>query len=104
MASERSQALRDELLAHIRAMVRYWATLPEVDPVTGLTLTTRGRCDGVAFSILSALDGCAGLPAFDLVAQVYAEDDEDRTGPAEVVMISEMLHEQYYRKGPRDGE
>lgn len=102
MANEKSQALRDELLAHIRATVRYWATLPDTDPATGNTLTIEDRCDGVAFSILTALDGCSSLPAFDLVAHVYAEDDEDQTGPAEVVTISEMLHEQYYREGERD--
>ena len=104
MASEKSQALRDELLAHIRAMVGYWTKLPDLDPITGDALTARDRCDGVAFSILSALDGCAGLPAFDLVARVYAEGDEEQTGPAEVVTISEMLHERYHRKGKRDGE
>lgn len=101
-----STKLRDELLAHIRATARYWATLPDFDPSTGNTLTVEDRCNGLAFSILTALDGCSSLPAFDLVAEVYlGPEDDDGDGPSEVVTISEMLHEHYYQKeAPRDGE
>ena len=92
-AGEAAQ-LRDELLNHIRATARYWATLPDFDPATGRTKTILDRCEGVAFSILSTLDGASMvLPAFDLVARCAPEDNDARDG----LVISDTLHEHFYR-------
>lgn len=84
--------LRDEILSTFSRLAAYWASLPEIDVVTGERLTIAGRCDGVVFSILSQLDGVGQLPAFDLVAHVHP-DDEDQS--YEGVVVSDMLHEHY---------
>lgn len=86
--------LRDEILRTFRGLALYWARLPDVDMATGRPVTIEDRCDGVVFSILSQLDGCGGLPSFDLVAHVHP-DDEDQS--LEGVTVSDMLHEHYYR-------
>lgn len=95
------EALRDEVLDVFRRVALYWADLPDVDKATGQVRTVRDRCEGVAFSILSQLDGCGALPAFDLVAHVHP-DDEDQS--MEGVVISDMLHEHFFeRKAPKSG-
>jgi hypothetical protein len=88
------EALRDELLNVFRTYASYWATQPNIHPVTGDVLTVRDRCDGLVFSILTNLDGCGQLPAFDLVARVHP-DDEDQS--MEGVTIRDMLHEHYFK-------
>ena len=87
--------LRDEMLEVFRRVAKYWAELPDVDKATGHSLTIHDRCDGVVFSILSQLDGCGALPAFDLTSHVHP-DDEDQS--YEGVTISTMLHEYYYQE------
>ena len=86
------EELADDLLVTFKRIARYWARLPEVDPCSGREYTVEDRCDGVVFSILAQLDGCGGLPAFDLVSHVHP-DDEDQS--MEGVTISAMLHERY---------
>jgi hypothetical protein len=53
--------LRNQMVEHIDRMVRYWAELPG--------LSVEDRCDGVAFSILTMLDGASALPRFTLAAE-----------------------------------
>jgi hypothetical protein len=94
------EEVRDLLLKQIRAMVRYWANLPDVDKATGRRITIHDRCDGVAFSILNILDGGSmGLPAFDLTAAPHEEDKqffiENGENWFEETVISDMLHEYY---------
>jgi hypothetical protein len=48
----------------------------------------------VVFSILAQLDGVGQLPAFDLVAHVHPEDEDQSM---EGVTISDMLHEHFYK-------
>lgn len=96
--------VRDMLINQIRAVVRFWADLPDVDRATGRHITVYDRCDGVAFSILSILDGSTlGLPAFDLVPAPHEEDKqyfiENSENWFEPVVISEALHEHYCNKG-----
>lgn len=60
------QECRDMLLDHIWHMIRYWKT----------TETDRDRMEGLAFSILVALDGeAADLPKF-IVAPDPRPDDK----------------------------
>ena len=80
--------LRDELIQAIHEIARYWANLPDIDPASSRPLTIRGRCEGVAFSILSLLDGASDLPAFDLTV---ADPDDPRGG----LTISDALHERF---------
>lgn len=71
MSKPRAYTAKEEraaLIAHFRNMARYWATQPDK--------TAQERCDGLAFSILAALDGVAAdLPAFDLVVRVHESDE-----------------------------
>jgi len=95
MANEETpDELRDHMLAVFRSIARYWATVSDFDPATGRTMTIQDRCEGVVFSILSQLDGVGDLPAFDLVAHVHPDDDDQRY---EGVTISDMLHEHFYK-------
>lgn len=67
--------LRDELMEHVRHMIKYWAELPDFDNATGRHMTLHDRCEGVAHSIFATLDGCTLVtPAFDLVARPHEED------------------------------
>jgi hypothetical protein len=84
--------LRDEMLSVFREVAHYWATLPGYDKAMGRVITVKDRCDGVVFSILSQLDGCGQLPAFDLVSHVHPDDDDQSM---EGVIISDMLHEHF---------
>lgn len=89
------EELRGKMLDHVRLMVQYWADLPGLDTVA--------RCDGVAFSILTMLDGSADLPVFDLVArssdedkQYYVEKGENWIEDGTTINEDCMLHESYY--------
>lgn len=62
-----AEELRNNVLNHVRLMVEYWATLPGLDE--------RSRCDGVAFAILSTLDGRTALPRFTVAAQMPDGDE-----------------------------
>lgn len=72
-----SDELRDKFLHEVRTIAAYWAGLPDHDRATGKAMTVRDRCDGVAFSILSVLDGATlDIPGVDLVFQSAEEDKE----------------------------
>lgn len=53
-----AEEIRRQVVEHVSRMVDYWAGLPG--------LSVADRCDGVAFSLLTMLDGAASLPRFDL--------------------------------------
>lgn len=59
--------IRQQLVEHIRVMVDYWTNLPGLE--------TAARVDGVAFSILTMLDGASALPRFSLTAQLESGED-----------------------------
>lgn len=63
-----TKEMRDRVLAHVRHISHYWATLPEK--------TDRERCDGVAFSILCMIDGVTHLPAMTLTMEPHPDDKE----------------------------
>jgi hypothetical protein len=88
--------LRDEFLDRVRAIVLHWANESR-EP------TIQGKCDGVAFSILTLLDGCSDLPCVDLVFRPNDEDkqyhiDRGENWIEDGTTISDMLHEHYYQK------
>jgi|SRR5579875_117459 len=59
--------VREKFRSGIRGIVDYWAMLPGK--------TDHERCEGVAFSILAAIDGCsAALPRFLLVPAPHPDD------------------------------
>ncbi len=97
--------VRDMIIEGARQAARYWAALPDVDAIDGRARTIQDRCDGVAFSILTMLDGCGvTLPALTLKLDPHesdkaflAEEGENWFEPG--MEISTSLHE-FYDKPP----
>jgi hypothetical protein len=97
MSSEKPAGeVKDELLDHIRCVADYWARLPDKTP--------KERCDGVAFSILTMIDGCSGgMPAFDLLVSPHEDDkkyniDNGNDYYQPKMMINDcMLHDEFYK-------
>lgn len=88
-APKSAKSIRDEVSQHIDRMVRYWAELPG--------LSVEDRCDGVAFSVLTMLDGAAALPRFTLSVESAPGDEY----PDGLVINSDAdLHDAYteYRR------
>ena len=70
MRAYTKEEVRELFLAIIQDNARYWAELPG--------LTPQERCDGLAFSILTLLDGSrVGFPAVDLVLSSHQDDEND---------------------------
>lgn len=68
------EEMRGEFLGHIRTMVRYWSG--EMDPSVKAR-SKEDALDGLAFSILSAIDGSSvALPAIDLVPSPHPDDKQ----------------------------
>lgn len=98
---------RDKILEHIRRIAEYWATLPPDNPSNKVfnapPLTIRDRCDGVAFSILSMLDGVsAAMPGMILKLDPHPEDaDFLRSEGARWfepgMEIEGSLHDRFYK-------
>ncbi len=88
------EELRSNVLDHISLMVEYWSTLPGLDE--------RSRCDGVAFSILTMIDGSADQPPMALVAlsdeedkQFYISEGKNWVEHGTVLNADVMMHEEY---------
>ena len=88
--------VRAEFLSHVHLLANYWATLPYK--------SAQERCDGLAFSILSMIDGCnAGLPAFEISLSPHQDDKEYHRQEGEngyepgMVINDCMLHEMWYK-------
>lgn len=69
MSREKTEEeVRDEFLRHIRGLVKYWE---EID-----NRPSKEKLEGLAFSILAALDGCSvDLPSF-IVAPLPTKEDK----------------------------
>lgn len=92
--------VRDLFLDHVHALVDYWE-LENRKP------SIREKLDGLAFSILCALDGVAvGLPRFRVVADPHPNDEdyyrcEGENWYPEADLdnnISGELHERFFNK------
>lgn len=90
-----TEELRDQLLAHVKTIVHSWATRGQ---------SVEEAANGVAFSMLSMIDGCSGLPCIDLVARPHPDDkqflidnDEDYIEDGTVINDGVALHEMYYK-------
>jgi hypothetical protein len=99
-----AEEMRDKILDHVRTMAAYWANLPDTDPATGRTQTVQDRCEGVAFSILSMLDGCTShIPSITLKLEPHEDDkkfhqDEGENWVEPGMELSFMLHEHFHKK------
>jgi len=60
--------IREEFLSHIRHLIGYWSKIPQDN--------VKERLEGLAFSILVALDGGSSLPRF-IVAPIQYEEDKE---------------------------
>lgn len=87
----------DQLLDQIRGLARYWAAQPDKTP--------QERCDGLAFSILTLIDGqtTSNLPAITLVLEPHPDDKEFYRAEGEnwyeegmAINTDCMLHDNYY--------
>jgi len=66
------EEVRNKFLEYIAFLIKYW---DEIDSVR----TQKERMKGLAFSILSMLDGCSGeLPGFIVAPLPHPEDKEFR--------------------------
>lgn len=89
-----SDELRETFLHEVRTIVKIWA-----DPKIERDL--KGRCSGVAFSILALLDGCSvDIPSIDLVFQPHEDDKEYYTAQGsnwiEPGTVVTDLHDNFY--------
>lgn len=90
------EELTNKLMNHIRAVVHFWGT--QVPDQTQLDL-----CEGVAFSILTLLDGdTLSLPHATIVFDPHPEDKQYHISQGENwvepgTTISTCLHEQFYQ-------
>ena len=83
------EEVREQLLGHIQHLCHYWATVKLTDTPD----TIRERLDGLAFSILTMIDGCSGLPAFDLIPAPHEEDKAFAINEGENWYDKEVINE-----------
>lgn len=91
--------VREHFLTHVVALIQYWSELPGVG-------SPRQRLEGLAHSILVALDGCAtALPGFVVAPAPHPSDRSFALGqgenwypasPAVACDIAGHLHEKLY--------
>lgn len=63
----REEEVQELFLSHVKGLIEYWGD--------GLDKNAKDKLDGLAFSILTAIDGCAGdLPGF-ILSPVCSEED-----------------------------
>lgn len=101
-----AEEIRDMLIEHIWELIEYWEKEERRE-------TSRSKLEGLAFSILSMLDGATlELPAFALIADPHSEDKDYHIECGEnwfpendLKQINEpicfMLHEDFYREDLR---
>ena len=96
------EEVRDMFISHIWMLVNYWDKADRP--------TQHDRMAGLAFSILSMLDGCSmNLPGFSVIPHPHPDDKEFRKNegtnwfpePQKVNHdISGMLHDNFYKFEP----
>jgi len=91
------EEVREQFLDHIRTLVNYW------DKEGGRD--SKDKLEGLAFSFLTLLDGCACLPAFDISPSPHPEDREYYQENGEnwyednmVINDDTMMHEIFCKK------
>ena len=81
---------------HVRTMVMYWNNLPGLDMATGIERTQLDRLDGLAFSILTLLDGDSmALPMCRVLVDPHPEGENWFEPETE---LDGPLHELFYAK------
>ena len=92
------EEVQEKFLEHIRDLIDYWEEEARAK-------TSREKLEGLAFSILTALDGCAAaLPGFEVKAIgteediEYFEEIDENYYPIDGEDIAGNLHELFYKK------
>lgn len=89
-----AEEVRSEFLQTIAGLAAYWAGLPDKTPLE--------RCNGLAFSILSQIDGSGEMPSLDLMLAPHEEDAAyhreigENWYEAGQLINDTMLHEQWH--------
>lgn len=99
------EEMRDKLIEHIWSLVDYWNRddLPAAK-------TQRDRLSGMAFSILSMLDGATmDIPGVDLVLQPHPDDKDYLKSSGENwiepgTTLSFSLHDYFHKLDPQREE
>lgn len=95
------EEVRKEFLDHVRHLVEYWNDVDDRDSI--------GKLNGLAFSILVAIDGESMLPGFILVPCPHEDDKKYNISRKRNYYpenhksnvkcnISGSLHDQFYKK------
>ncbi len=94
------EEIRDNLLDHVWAMIGWWET-------ESRAASPRDKLEGLAFSILAALDGSAAdLPAFKVTPiphpedKAYNQSEGDDWYPEDQPDLG-TLHEFFHSRDPR---
>lgn len=96
-----AEQIRHNFIAHVWEMVYFWDNETDLNP--------RKKLEGLAFSLLSAIDGCAAaLPGFSLCpaphpAYRIGQKEDYYPETDEHVDISGGLHEVFYAHSRRRG-
>jgi hypothetical protein len=102
---------REKFLHHIWTMIQYW------DKLDGRKSSQSERLQGLAFSLLVALDGqAADLPGFKVIPIKMSESDKEflkslpkddqfprQWFPHEDIIGGKMLHDDFYHFGRNNG-
>jgi len=91
-----NEEVAKKFVEHFAAMADYWATIPNGG-------TTIERCRGLAFSLLSMIDGTnVGMPAFNLTPaphpddKKYHQEEGERWFESTTFNADIMLHDMFY--------
>lgn len=91
-----AEQVREQVLSHLRHLASYWSSLQDKTP--------KERCEGMVFSMLTMIDGCSGLPSFDLVVrphpddkQFHIDEGEDYYADGQVINRDVHLHDLFFK-------
>lgn len=91
------EEVREQFLDHIKNMINYWENEDRAK-------TSREKLEGLAFSFLTMLDGCAGdMPAFEVKAIgseeniAYFKENNENYYPINGDDIAGSLHEHFHK-------
>lgn len=88
--------MKKEFVDNVREMARYWSNIPNKTP--------KELCDGLAFSLLSMIDGCSlDIPSYDIIPSPHADDEQycrdngENWYPTGVIINDCQLHEMFHQ-------
>lgn len=94
------EKVREAFIEHIWTMINYWENLPDS--------SERSKLEGIAFSILTAIDGdTLSLPKFILAPDPHPDDKYEVSDPFPENHMNEIncdisggLHEHFFKLKP----